>query len=96
MMTLVASPFITMPILGIGMAMRWASFSPILMERFSQDFGAAFGLTISLSEGVTFLLSLISGILVTQTGSYIKTIILLATLQMVSVISILRYIRQPK
>lgn len=59
------------------MAGRWASFNPILMDRFPHDFGVAYGVIVSLSETVTLFLSLMAGMFVDQTGSYVDTILIL-------------------
>lgn len=67
-----------MPILGVAMAGRWASFNPILIDRFPYDFGFMYGAVISLSETITFLISLMAGLIQNETGSYMDTLIVLA------------------
>jgi hypothetical protein len=90
---LMVSPYITMPLLGVAMAGRWASFNPILIKRFPDDFGAAYGSIVSLSEFITLILSLVTSFLVNETGSYIDTLIGVAVLQLVGVAALLNYIR---
>lgn len=53
-------PFYTMPLLGVSMALRSAIMSPILLERFKNDFGAAYGAVLCLSNLVIITLSFIS------------------------------------
>jgi len=52
-----------MPLMGTAMAGRWASLNPVLMDRFPFDFGFAYGVVISLSETITFLISLMGGLI---------------------------------
>lgn len=58
MLLTILEPFYTMPLLGIAMALRWASLSPIILDRFPKEFGTAYGAISCLSGLVTLTVSL--------------------------------------